>query len=390
MAETPVTPPLEFGALLAEAERRSGLGDFGDTWFFEPLKVMLRCTHAEARLSEAGEGYEAERILNCLMNTLRLVEAIKRHPEIEDEKVTVAAAILGLSRTGSTKTHRMLCSAPGFTGLNWWEAQFPCPFADEERGRPVARRKAAEELFALWMRLMPDMMSIHPMSLDQPEEEAILMDQYFVGVMVECFQWVPSYATWLDAYDQTKLYRAVETSLKYLQWQNPARAGKAWILKTPAHLSAPATLLETFPDSVIVMTHRDPLRTIPSYSSMNATLMRMKSDDVPMKALGPFISGRWARMLDGLMALRDRIGDDRFLDLHYQDLVDRPMEQARKVFAKMGRAMTAADEAAFSGWLAENPRDKRPPHVYDLETYGLTEDILKRDFAAYRARYLTG
>ena len=44
--------------------------------------------------------------------------------------------------------------------------------------------------------------------------------------------------------------------------------------------------------------------------------------------------------------------------------------------------------AAIRAWLDNNRRDKRPPHVYDLETYGLTEDILKRDFALYRAKYL--
>jgi hypothetical protein len=136
------------------------------------------------------------------------------------------------------------------------------------------------------------------------------------------------------------------------------------------------------------MTHRDPLRTIPSYCSMNATLMGMKSDHVPLTELGPFISRRWSWMLHNLMALRDRIGDDRFVDLQYQDLVDAPLDQARKVYDKMGRAMTAADEAAIRAWLADNPRDKRPPHIYDLETYGLTEDLLKRDFAAYRAKYV--
>ncbi|HLG88755.1 MAG TPA: sulfotransferase [Alphaproteobacteria bacterium] len=382
-------PPLEREALLAEARRRTtGLEDFGDSWFLEPLQVMLDATHAEAQLSAAGEAMEAERIIKCLMNRLRLIEAIRAHPEILDEKVTVAAAILGLSRTGSTKTHRMLCAAPSFTGMNWWEAQFPCPFEGEERGRPVARRAAAQQLFDLWLKLMPEIMSIHPMSLDQPEEEAILMDQQFVGTMVECFVWVPSYAKWLETADQTKAYQDLLLSLKYLQWQNPARAGKAWILKTPSHLSAPQTLLETFPGSVIVMTHRDPLRTIPSYCSMNATLMRMKSERVPLKQLGPFISGRWSWMLNNLIALRERIGDTRFVDLHYQDLVGRPMEQARKVFAKMNRPLTVADEAALQTWLDANPRDKRPPHVYDLDTYGLTEELLKRDFAKYRAKYL--
>ena len=382
------TPPLEFDRLLATARSRAELTDFGPDWFFEPMRVMLAATHAEARLSEAGQGYEAERIVSRLIDRLRTIDAIKRHSEILDEEVEVAAAILGLSRTGSTMTHRMLCSAPGMTGLRWWEAQYPCPFPGEERGHPVGRREAAQRLQELWFQTMPDLMSIHPMGLDQPEEEAILTDQFFIGTMVECFVWVPSYAKWLETADQHLAYQELRTQLKFLQWQDPARHGKAWILKTPSHLSAPDVLLETFPGSVIVMTHRDPLKTIPSYSSMNATLMGMKSDHMPLRELGPFLSRRWSWMLNNFMALRERIGDDRFVDIQYQDLVKDPLAQAKTIFARMGRPMTAADEAAIGTWLGENKRDKRPPHVYDLETYGLTEDILKSDFAAYRAKYI--
>jgi hypothetical protein len=382
------TPPLEFDALVAHARHQADLTDFGADWFFEPLRVMLKATHQEARLSDAGKGYEAQRIVGCLVNRLRTIEAIKRHPEILDQEVTVAAAILGLSRTGSTKTHRMLCSAPGMTGLAWWEAQFPCPFPGEERGHPVARRAAAQQLLDLWLQTMPDLMSIHPMSLDQPDEEAILTDQFFIGTMVECFLWVPSYARWLETADQHLAYEELRTQLKFLQWQDPSREGKSWILKTPSHLSAPDVLLETFPGSVIVMTHRDPLKTIPSYCSMNATLMGMKSEHVPLHELGPFLSHRWSWMLNNLMALRDRIGDARFVDIQYQDLLDAPLEQARKIYARIGRDMTAADTAAIAGWLEENKREKWSPHIYDLETYGLSEDILKSDFAAYRAKYV--
>lgn len=380
---------LDFDHLLAEARRRAELQDFGEDWFFEPLRVMLDATHREARLSEVGVGYEADRIVTYLVNRLRMIDVIKRHPEILDEEVVVAAVILGLSRTGSTKTHRMLCSAPGMTGLRWWEAQYPCPFPGEERGHPVERRAAAQRLMDLWLETMPDLMSIHPMSLDKPEEEAILMDQLFVGTMVECFQWVPSYARWLETADQHKLYKELGTSLKFLQWQDPSRHGKSWILKTPSHLSAPDVLLESFPGSVLVMTHRDPLKTIPSYCSMNASLMRMKSDEVPLRELGPFLSRRWSWMLRNLMDLRERIGDERFVDIQYADLLSAPLEQARRIFRAMGRDMNPADEAAVQTWLAENKREKWSLHVYDLETYGLTEELLKFDFAAYRAKYVT-
>jgi len=206
--------------------------------------------------------------------------------------------------------------------------------------------------------------------------------------MVECFLWVPSYARWLETADQHLAYQELRTQLKFLQWQDPARTGKSWILKTPSHLSAPDVLLETFPGSVIVMTHRDPLRTIPSYCSMNESLMRMKSDEVPLRELGPFISRRWSWMLHNLMALRDRIGEGRFVDIQYQDLVDDPLGQARKIYERMGRTMGPDVEAAISHWLDENRREKWSPHVYNLETYGLTEELLKSDFAAYRARYV--
>jgi len=114
----------------------------------------------------------------------------------------------------------------------------------------------------------------------------------------------------------------------------------------------------------------------------------MKSEHVPLLELGPFLSRRWSWMLNNLMALRDRIGDDRFADIQYGELVKDPLAQARRIFARMGRPMTSADHEAMEAWLARNGRDNRPPHIYDLETYGLTEDILKSDFAAYRAKYL--
>jgi hypothetical protein len=387
MSATPQTPPLDRGLLVAEAQRRAGLEDLGDTWFFEPLDVMLAATVAEARLTPTGQAYEAERIVTYLMNRLRLVALLEQHPEIHDEEVKVGAAIVSLTRTGSTKTHRMIGSAPGHTTMLWWEAQFPYPFPGEKRGEPVERRAQAQQLFDLWRQTMPEMMSIHPMALDQPEEEAIIIDQSFVGTMVECFLWVPSYVKWLESADQHRAYEELKTALKLLQWQDPSRRGKSWILKSPSHLSAPQALLDTFPGSLMIQTHRDPLRSVPSHCSLNAMLIRMKSDEIDPKMVGPYASKRWASMTHGLMQLRDRIGDDRFIDIQYQDLLDRPLDEARRVYERLGRKMTPADEAAISRWLEENKREKWSPHIYDLETYGLSEDLIKSDFAAYRARY---
>jgi hypothetical protein len=382
------TPALAFGALTDEARRRTGLDDFGTDAFVEPLRVLLDSIVNEANLSDIGRYIQAENIVTLLSTRLRTVEAIKRHPEILDETVTVAATIVALHRTGSTLTHRMLSSAPSMTALTWWEAQYPCSFPGEIRGQPVERRRAAQERLDSWLQAMPDLMSIHPMSLDQPDEETTIMEGAFAGLSPESFLRVPSYAKWSAQADHSHAYDDLRTTLKFLQWQDVSRKGKSWVLKTPSHLPSPEALAKAFPESLIIMTHRDPLKTTPSFCSMSYTLQTMQSNNVDPVELGAHWSKRLARLMDRLLEARGRIGEDRFLDLRYEDLAAAPLDAARKVYARIGREMTPADEAAMRTWLAANGRDNRPSHQYSLEQFGLSADQLKSDFAAYRQRFI--
>jgi len=381
-------PPLEFQPLLDEARRRTGLDDFGSEWFHEPLQVLVDSIRTEARLSPMGVYIQTENLLNSLTIRLRTIEAVRQHPEILDEQVTVAATIVALHRTGSTLTHRMLSSAPSMTALSWWEAQNHCMVPGEERGNPVQRRQDAAEKLGQWLQAMPDLMSIHPMSLDQPDEETTIMEQAFVGLSPESFLWVPSYARWSETADVAPAYEELRTALKYLQWQDPSRRNRGWVLKTPSHLPSPEALAKAFPETLIVMTHRDPLKTTPSFCSMSYTLHTMQSDQVDPIALGGHWSKRLARLMDRLLEARGRIGEHRFFDVRYEHLVADPMAAARAIFARMGRDLTPADEAAMREWLAANGRDNRPSHQYSLEQFGLSAGQLKQDFRAYRERFI--
>jgi hypothetical protein len=383
MGEPHRTPPLEREALAQEARRRAGLEDLGDTWFFEPLDKLLEVEKAEAQLSEAGAAMEAERIVGYLVNRLNRVALLEAHPEILDEQVTVGCAIISLGRTGSTKTHRMLAAAPSHTALKWWEGQFPYPFPGEAPGRPVERRRRAEAIHAA----IPQRPEVRVTEMDDADEEAYLIDQSFVGTMIECFLWVPSFTEWLKTYDQRPGYEELKVTLQILQWQDPSRRGRRWILKSPTHMSAPKALLDAFPDALMVQTHRDPLRTVPSHCSMIAPLIGMKTDAIPREVLGRFTCRRWAGMADDVIALRERIGDDRFIDIPYRTTTDEPLRAAREVFERMGAKMTEADEAAMSRWLVDHKREKWSPHIYDYETYGLSEAIIRSDYARYIARH---
>ena len=209
-------------------------------------------------------------IINGLVGRLRMIDAIKKHPEILDEKVSVAAVITGLGRTGSTLFHRMLAVAPGFTAIRWWETQNFAQFPGEERGNPVERRRVAVAVMDGYVKA--GLMSVHPFAIDEPDEEIIILDQVFVGTMPESAMYVPSYAKWLETYDHHQAYQDLKTILKYLQWQDPTRKGKRWVLKTPGHLGTIRDLLDTFPEAKVIMNHRDPVQTVPSYCSFVTTL----------------------------------------------------------------------------------------------------------------------
>ena len=381
------TQPLEREALLQQARERAGLADFGDEWFFEPMDHFIEASNREGRLTPAGRASTTEVIVKGLVSRLRMVEDIKRHPEILGEKVDVAGIILGLPRTGSTIFQRLLASAPGMTGLRWYEAQNFAPFPGEERGNPVERRAYAQAMIDGWLQLSPELASIHPLEPDAPDEEILVLGQMFVSTMIEGMNYVPSFTRWLNGYDQSKGHEDLKTILKYLQWQDPSRKGRKWILKSPSNLPYAEVAAKAFPDALLIMTHRDPLQTVPSYVSMQAALYKL-SASLTDAEVGAFWFPRlveWMRMFE---AARERIGEHRFIDIDYREVGKEPMAQAERVLSRMGIPVDAQLEEVLAEFLAGNKREQRPMHDYSLERFGLDEEAIKREFATYRERYI--
>lgn len=381
------TPPLDRETLLQQARERAGLSDFGDLWFLEPMDRFIEASNREGQLTPDGHAAQTEVIVKGLVSRLRMVEDIRRHPEILDEKVEVAGIILGLPRTGSTIFQRLLASAPGMTALRWYEAQNFAPFPGEQRGQPVERRAYAQAMIDGWLQLAPELASIHPLDPEAPDEEILVLGQMFVSTMVEGMNFVPDFAHWLNDYDQSRGHEDLKIILQYLQWQDPSRQGRKWILKSPSNLPYAEVAAAAFPDALLIMTHRDPVQTVPSYISMEAALYKL-SANVADRDVGAFWFARladWTRMFEGARA---RIGEHRFIDIDYRDVGREPLAQAERVLARMGITIDAQLEGALSEFLAGNKREQRPMHDYAAERFGIDEEAIKREFAGYRERYI--
>jgi len=364
-----------------------GLDDFGDTWFFEHIDELLTRLASEAALSAEGAFGAEAMITGALVKRLRHIELIKQHPEILEEQVDVAAVIVGLPRTGSTLLHRMLSSAPGMTAVRWYEAQNYVPLPDEQQADPTPRLEAAQQILDYMLLKIPELMSIHPMSIDQADEEVIILGQLFSSTMIEASYFVPGYAQWLTAQSSVNAYDDLYQVLQSLQWQNPDRAGKRWVLKTPGHLMALDVLLDRFPQAKIVMTHREPVQTVPSYCSMQRSLYGMSSDEISNEVIGQYWPARLQELMQMFMDVRSSgTNDSRFIDVYYQDLLKDPVGQGIQIL----RAAVALDdksEAAMQAWVDGNQRGERKAHSYSAEEFGLSDEGIQKQFQSYRATY---
>lgn len=377
--------------LLASAiARTNGLSHFGDDDYRASLQALLDALASDAGLSPTGLQLLEERLIGQLVNRLVMEDYLRRYPEIARIEIDDPLVIVGLPRTGTTMLQRTLAVDPRFYSAAWWETRFPAPLAGEALDAPIKRIAQARAEVELMAEVIPQILAIHPLDAMLCDEEFMLMEHSFMCAM-DAYVNVPSYTRWLDRQDQRPVYSQLKKMLQFLQWQKQQRgepAGQRWLLKAPQHLHTLDLLLEQFPRAQVILTHREPAQTIPSMASMAHTLWQMYSDNPDPKAAGAQWNTRMARGMRHTLQVREQHGPERFLDIHFADTVQQPLQVLEQVYAFAHLPFTEQARAAAQAWLAQNSREKRASHDYSLERFGLTQAQMIEDYREYRARHL--
>ena len=375
---------LDFDGLLEAARRRTGLDDFGDPCFHEPLRVLLRSLEDEAGMHALGRTIMRERIVGMLANRLRVEAIVREHPEVERLAIARPIVIAGLQRTGTTLLHRLLAADPRARALLAWEALHPAPLRGEGRNGSQRRRRSAKlsEKGLRW--LSPQFFAVHPVEADAPEEDVMLLDHCFTSQAPEATLHVPAYAAWLEKQDLVPAYRYLERLLRVLTWQRP---GEYWVLKTPHHMEYLAELFEVFPDAVIVQTHRDPHATTGSFCSMVAHGRGIFSDRVDAREVGRHWLRKVGRMVDRSLAVRDARGGASFVDVSYYDLLADPLGEVRRIYEAAGITLSTDAAQVMKALLARDVQNRHGRHVYRTRDFGLSPAMIEETFAGYRARF---
>lgn len=382
-----MTEPLQTESLLAQARaRHAPLSEFGDPSFRLGLEALTDSLRKEAGLSVLGQQLLAEKLIAQLGNRLRVEDYFRRHPEIEQEQIAPPLFIVGIPRTGTTKLHRLLSNDANLLWMSFWESQFPVPLPGETLGNPEVRRAEGQKLVDMMVQAMPQLMAIHPMDNDAADEEVMLMEHSFYSAF-NAYAEVPSYMRWLDAQNQAPAYEYLRRMLQFLQWQKRQRGieGRRWVLKAPHHLLRMQTLLQVFPGAQVILTHRNPVQSIPSLASFVQTLRSIYAEQSD-----PVQAGReWSQIMQRAWAhtskVRQACTDESatFIDVDFRDTVRQPMAVIERLYGFM--RMPISDELATSmkHWLTADEASHSGGHEYDCQTFGLSEAGLLQQFSQY-------
>jgi sulfotransferase family protein len=369
--------------LVARACDRAGLDDFGgDTWR-EGLQVLVDTCESAPGVNPGGREFVYGQFVDALWNRLRVVDYVKQHPEVGEQRIERPLVVLGLPRTGTSLASYLLDQDPQRRSLLTWEAEDSVPPSSPEtlRTDPRCLKKKAE-LDALAEGLKAaDIPMVHWDEADGPTECLFVQNQDFKAYLWEAFMPTTAYADWLLQVDMSSAYQYEKTVLQVLQSGAPG----TWSLKMPSHAVHIEALLATYPDVRIIWAHRDPFKSSASFLRLNYLSRAVLGADIDVDVIVPNVLRQLAEHINRPLAAMRRIGDDRFFHLHYADLMRDPIAVMRELYAWAGDELTATIEQAMLDWLAAHPQDRFGVAPYSLVGSGVTRADLAPIFKEYLA-----
>jgi len=288
---------------------------------------------------------------------------IKRHPIF----------LLGHWRGGTTYLHNTLSMDKNLGYCSTFHAYLPGAFLGFEKLlKPIVASSLPKK------RPMDDV----AMGADLPQE-----DEYAIGALSPysyyhgwCFpKNMEFYNKFVCMEDVSK--RAIdkwkEVYMYFLKKVTIREKGKRLILKNPANTARIKLLLEMFPDAKFIHIQRNPYH---QYLSM----MRFMRIVIPLYCVQkpPKIGHVEKLMMDLYVDMyrkyfreRKRIPEGNFVEVKYEDFIERPFEELRRIYGLLNLAGFKKSERAFRAYILSQSEVRLHNYVIDAE---LREKIYKK------------
>src|SRR2546427_1259096 len=373
--------PIRAVDLIKTAKRRCGLDDFGGGDFFEGLSRLIDSCQRESQLNLIGRIVLRADLIRTLCSRLFMQWDRKAYPSIVRQEIRDPLFIVGLPRSGTTLLHTLLALDPEHRIPLTWEVMTPSPPTGDNEKRRIQRAISSCNCFN-W--LAPTFRQVHPVGAELPQECVSLMAPTFMSDQFDAMYYVPSYRAWFFHQDLRPAYEYHRRFLQHLQVRQSARR---WILKAPTHMSAMPTLLSVYPDALFVHTHRTPVDSMASVSSL-VTILRSAFSD----AVDPFTIYReaiqyWSETMDKFLVERDRLASNRICDVEFDEISRDPIAAVGRIYDHFGWSLSREAEQRMRTLVASHAQRQPGNHRYHLSQFGTSAEEVLTAFAPYCQRF---
>lgn len=378
--------PLDGDQMLEEARQATGLSNYGDEWFLEPYRVLVKAMNEEAELNTIGRFVARSEILRTLQYRLLVEDLFTKHPEITEQEVAPVHVVTGLGRTGTSILHELLTVDTNNRVPIQWEMMYPVP-APEAATFETDPRIAKADLEIRYMeKVIPAILTMHESGGNLPNECIFLFALTFASELFSGRFNLPSYDMWMAMNDLTPAYAYHKKMLQLLQWKHPKAR---WVLKAPTHINRLPYLFGTYPDAKVVVTHRDPLRVMASVTNLLSSLKYMHSDVINYEGdLGRIAFGNaylCQHMIDERKA--GSLPADQIVDVRYADLMADPVAAVRELYEQWDIPFTNELGQKITAYLGAKPKGKHGAHSYSFADTGLNLEEERAKYTEYQAHF---
>ena len=287
--------------------------------------------------------------------------------------------VLGHWRSGTTLLHELLIADPRHTYPDTYSCFTPNHFLLSER------------FMTWWLKyLLPrhrpmDNMNV---SFQHPQEDewalcnmglpSIYLHQAFPNRPLRFQKWFDLRGLPPEAVEQWK--QKLHWFLKCLTVKSPKRI----VLKTPQHTCRIRVLLEMFPQARFVHIVRDPAVILPSTVKAWRSMAEYHGLQVSrFEGLEEMVVENFVQMYEAFEEERPLIDPARFCEVRFEDLVEDPIGQMRRVYESLG--LDGFDQAlpAMEQYVAGKAKYQRN----DYELSAEAREKIGRRWGGYAEKY---
>jgi hypothetical protein len=195
-----------------------------------------------------------------------------------------------------------------------------------------------------------------------------------------------TYDAWWQCQSELPSYRHLARTLQLMGSNDPE---KRWLLKNPGHIANLDLLFAVFPDALVVQTHRDPAKAVPSLCALLMHLHPIMEEGRHLQRAHNMLAretAKWSAAVRHAEPVRQsRRG--QMLDVVHGDFHRNPMQTIERIYAFAGLDLSPAVRSAMARRIEDKPELSHGVHRYDVADFGMTQDEIRERFRDYIGRF---